>query len=105
MMFTPEHSKQDLDMLTQALLAIPRRSAIDSAPPAFWKPESAISVRAAVLSPAECIPVSACIGRILAYASVGCPPAVPIAVPGEQLDENTLAIFRYYGISALWVIK
>lgn len=105
MMFTPEHSKQDLEMLTQALLAIPRHSAIDTAPPAFWKPESAISVRAAVLSPAECIPVSACVGRILAYASVGCPPAVPIAVPGEQLDENTLAIFRYYGISVLWVIK
>ena len=105
MMFTPEHSADDLELLTQALLAIPRRSAIDTEPPAFLMPEAVMSVREAVLSNAQCIPVAACGGRVLAYASVGCPPAVPIAVPGERLDENTLAVFSYYGISTLWVIK
>ena len=40
-----------------------------------------------------------------ASANVGCPPAVPIAVSGERLDENALAAFRYYGIDSVCVIK
>ena len=59
----------------------------------------------AVLAPAEKISAEQCLGRILASASVGCPPAVPIAVPGERLDEKALAAFHYYGISKLWVMK
>ena len=105
MMLTPEHTPQDLERITQALLAIPRRNRILTPPPVFSVPEQAMSVKDGVLSVGESIAVSQCMGRILSSASVGCPPAVPIAVPGERLDENTLAAFRYYGIQTVWVIK
>ncbi len=105
MMLTPEHRPQDLERITQALLSIPRRDRILTPPPVFSVPEQVISVKDGVLSVGENIPASQCIGRILSSASVGCPPAVPIAVPGERLDENTLAAFRYYGIQTVWVIK
>jgi arginine/lysine/ornithine decarboxylase len=38
-------------------------------------------------------------------ASVGCPPAVPIAVAGEVIDENVIECFKYYGIVKVNVIK
>lgn len=105
MMLTPEHTPQDLERVTQALLAIPRRDRILTPPPAFSVPKPIRSVKDGVLSVGENIPVDQCIGRILSASSVGCPPAVPIAVPGERLDENALAAFRYYGIHRVWVIK
>lgn len=105
MMLTPENSAQDLEKLTASLLSIPRRAPLNDLPPAFSVPETVKSVREAILSPSEKIPVEQCLGRILSSASVGCPPAIPIAVSGERLDEKSLAAFRYYGISSIWVVK
>lgn len=105
LMLTPENTAQALEKLTTALLSIPRQAAINAPPPTFSVPEAVMSVREAVLSPFEEIPVAQCKGRVLASANVGCPPAVPIAVSGERLDENALAAFRYYGIDSVCVIK
>jgi arginine/lysine/ornithine decarboxylase len=49
--------------------------------------------------------VSECVGRVLAAATVGCPPAVPIVVSGERIDESAVACFRYYGIKTCAVVK
>ena len=46
-----------------------------------------------------------CLGRILTAATVGCPPAVPILVCGERIDEHALACFRYYGIETCTVVR
>jgi arginine/lysine/ornithine decarboxylase len=62
-------------------------------------------VREALLSPSEVLPVDECIGRIAAAATVGCPPAVPIVVSGEKIDESAAECFKYYGIETCAVIK
>ena len=41
------------------------------------------------------------VGRILASPTVSCPPAVPIAVSGEVLDMQSLALFAACGITAV----
>lgn len=105
MMLTPDNTAQELEILLNVLLSIPRRDRILTPPPVFSVPKPVLSIKDGVLSVGENIPVDQCIGRILSASSVGCPPAVPIAVPGERLDKSTLAAFRYYGISSLWVIK
>lgn len=105
MMVSPENTAQDLQALADILLSIPKKAPLVAPPPAFSVPDSVMNVGEAVLAPAEEIFAEQCLGRILASASVGCPPAVPIAVPGERLDEKALAAFHYYGISKLWVMK
>jgi len=45
------------------------------------------------------------VGRVLAAASVGCPPAVPIVVSGERISAEAVECFRYYGIESCSVIK
>jgi len=41
---------------------------------------------------------------VLAAASVGCPPAVPIVVCGERIDAEAAACFDYYGIKTCAVV-
>ena len=105
LMLTPQNTVRDLEILTQVLLSVPRRDAVNAPPPAFSVPGTVLSIREAMLSVREAVPIEKALGKILSDASVGCPPAVPIAVSGERLDENALAAFRYYDISSVWVVK
>ena len=104
MMLTPETTKAGLEQLEQALLSIPRRPAVAEKPPAFHRCASVMSIREAVLSPCETLPVRESVGRVLSAASVGCPPAVPIVVCGERIDEAAAACFSYYGRETCTVV-
>lgn len=105
LMLTPEIGKSGLARLEKTLLSIPEKPKITAAPPPFAKCDKALSVREAVFSECETIPVSECAGRILASASVSCPPAVPIVICGEVINENAISAFEYYGINECTVIK
>lgn len=105
LMLTPEIGADGLRRLEEALLSIPRKDAIIDAPPAFHMAERMLSVREAVFSPCKTIPVENSVGCILAAASVGCPPAVPVVVCGERIDEAAVQCFRYYSIETCTVVK
>ena len=45
-----------------------------------------------------------CLGKTVCDAAISCPPAIPIAVSGELIDENALELFRHYGIKTCSVI-
>lgn len=105
MMVTPSITEAELDRMVEALCALPRRGEIAERSPALIKPERVLSVREALLSPSEVLPVDECIGRVLAAATVGCPPAVPIVVSGERIGADAVACFGYYGIGTCAVVK
>lgn len=63
------------------------------------------SIRQAIFSPHETIPVCEALGRICATPTVTCPPAIPIAVAGEKIGERAIALFQYYGITEVDVIQ
>ena len=105
LMLTPENTPADLDVLAQALLSIPGRAPISERPPRIHPGQRVCSPREAMLFPMQTLPVSECEGRILAAATVGCPPAVPIVVSGERIDDHAIACFRYYGITHCSVMK
>ena len=98
MMFTPEISDEELDKIEKVMLSITKKEAIEEKIPSFCKLERKMSIREAVLSPSESLPIGECLGRVVAASSVGCPPAVPIAVAGEIVDESTINCFKYYKI-------
>ena len=101
LMLTPEMAMKTVE---NALLSVPRRDPVTAVPPAFHQAAVAMTIRQAALSPFESVPVEAGDGRILAAASVGCPPAVPIAVCGERIDGVLIEVFRYYGIQKISVV-
>jgi arginine/lysine/ornithine decarboxylase len=100
-----ETNDDELARLCDALLTLPRRQAIEEKAPRFELPIRATSIRDAIMSDCENLPVCECKGRILGAVTVGCPPAVPIAVSGEIVDENIIKCFEYYGIEKCLVIK
>lgn len=69
------------------------------------RPKRAMSIRRAMLSPQEELPVEECVGRVCAAPTVSCPPAVPILVCGEMVDQAAVERFRYYGIGHCAVVK
>ena len=90
---------------TLALLGIEKRERIEELPPKAVISKGVLTPREAVLSPSEVISVNDARGRILADITVGCPPAVPIIVSGEVVDEDAISAFLYYGIEKIKVAK
>lgn len=105
MMLTPEVGMDKLNRLAEILTGIPPKAPIFDMPPVFSKSEAVLPPREAMLAPAETVSVSDCVGRILASASVGCPPAVPIAVCGERISPAAAQAFAYYSIESVTVVK
>lgn len=61
--------------------------------------------RQAFFMPCEIIPTDEAEGRVCQKAVAVCPPAYCIAVPGERITREHLAILKAYGIDKLNVIK
>lgn len=105
LMLTPEIGDAGLAKLETVLHAIPRGPVIDEAPPTLELPMQVLPIREAMFSVSQTVPAKESAGRILAAATVGCPPAVPIVVCGERINESALRCFDYYGVDTCTVIK
>jgi len=68
-------------------------------------PQAALTPRRALDRPRERLPLAACEGRIAALPVCPCPPAIPLAMPGEVLDSAALRNAENYGIRCLEVVK
>ncbi|MBE6757188.1 MAG: aminotransferase class V-fold PLP-dependent enzyme [Ruminococcaceae bacterium] len=104
LMLTPLLEEDALLRAEDVLLSLPQKSPITAHPPLFLAGEAVFTVREAMLADAEFVSVEQACGRVLAAPTVGCPPAVPIAICGERLDEHALACFRYYSITTCAVV-
>ena len=100
-MISADLSESCLLHLREVLLDIPRREPILEKPPEFRRCEVVMSVREASLKASRTLPTTHTLGMVLAAPSVGCPPAVPIAICGERIDLPTIRRFEYYGVQ--WV--
>lgn len=90
--------KDALSKLEAALTALPRKEAIDDQPPVLTAlPTRVCSIRDTLFARRESIPLEKARGRVFAALHAACPPAVPIAVAGEQLDDELLSHLAYYG--------
>ena len=105
MMFTPEILDEGFLRLRAVLTSIERGGEINECSPIPNVAERAMSIKEATFSPAITVPVRESVGKVLASASVSCPPAVPILVCGEKIDTRAVECFEYYGIDFCRVIN
>ncbi|MBQ7088611.1 MAG: aminotransferase class I/II-fold pyridoxal phosphate-dependent enzyme [Clostridia bacterium] len=105
MMFAPTNGTGDVARVQAALCTLPKKEALTDLPPKMSRPPMATGLRQALFAKAEVLPLTECLGRVVASPTVGCPPAVPVLVGGETVDESAVAVFRYYGYDALRVVK
>lgn len=105
LMVSPQNSPEDLEKVRAALAAAGQGSEAPQTPPQMARPRQAMGIRAALLAPTEEVPVAAAAGRVCAAPTVGCPPAVPVVVSGEEISPDAAAVFRYYGIETVRVVR
>ena len=98
LMFSCNTSSEEIKKVGAALKEIKIKPEIKNSSPTIKKGISAISPSKAIFSPSERIKTEDALGRILSTPSVSCPPAVPIAICGELVTENTVECFKYYDI-------
>ena len=103
LMLTPENDPQDIDCVVQALGKNQAGAKQRQLPLA--KAEQVCSVRQALFAPHETVAAKDALGRICGAPTVGCPPAIPIAVSGERIGEEALELFRYYDVEFVDVLK
>ena len=104
LMITPEN-ENGLDEIKRILLSIEKKEKILESAPTFSRAVRAMSLREACLSPFETVSVEQSKERIASLSTVGCPPAVPIIISGETVDEKAIECFKYYGINKINVVK
>ena len=104
LMFSP-WQQAALTQVVDLLLELPRRAAPAPMPPTACAPVPVMSIREALLSPKERLPLDECVGRVLAGTTLTCPPAVPPIVSGERVTEALLPLLSFYGYTHLWVVK
>ena len=103
-MISTETDERELFSLVHAIgtniLPLRREKTLNMSPSPM-----AMTVRNELFSQSETNPVSFAQGRVCAYPPGSCPPAIPIAVSGEIIGEEQVAVFRHYGIEKVSVVK
>ena len=105
MMFTVNSSCDDFSRITETLLSVKRLTSISTACPKLERPRAKLSIRKAILSISEYLPIDECKGKVLASLNLACPPAVQIVCAGEIIDENAIRVLKYYGVEGCFVVK
>lgn len=105
LMASPQNQVEDYERIWLAFYSCKRKTEEHKAPLGMAPPERIMSIRQALLSPWEEVPADQAVGRICAAPSVSCPPAVPVVVSGERIEADAAEVFRYYGISSVYVVK
>lgn len=102
LMATPENTPEELAQAAAALGQCPGEANPPQLPLA--RGERACSIRQAALAPRETVDAAHSLGRVCGLPTVGCPPAIPIAISGERITPEALALFAYYGIEQVEVL-
>ena len=106
LMISPENTSEELAALKNVLLSVKKRIPLSiDAPMVSAKRKRVVSIREAVLSPHERVDAANALGRVCGAPAVSCPPAIPIAVSGEVIDENAVELLHFYGIDSIEVLK
>ena len=106
LMVTPNNTEEDFSRLLAAASALEKREALKSAANFVTvRPRVHCSIKNAVFSKSEQVCVSEAVGRACAAPIAACPPAVPIVVSGEVIDEKIIEILLNYKIEKIEVMK
>ena len=104
-MFTPEITELEFELLEHALFKLEKRAPIKTSAPLLCKPVQIMSAREAIFSKSQVLPAEESLGKVLASENVSCPPAIPIVVCGEGINESAIEFFQYYGIPEVRVVE
>lgn len=109
LMITPQNDEKDFERLEKWAVETKykrvSKKKIEPKKLILHRAERVMSIREAAFSPYRKIKVYDACGSICASQTIACPPAIPIAVCGERIDQNMISIFEEYGIDYVNVVS
>ena len=108
LMISPSHEKEEIRKTIEKILSVPRKAPLPEEKKTAGEnafPEKVFSFREAIFSEKEEVPVKESVGRIASLGRYGCPPAVPIVMPGERIGSDQEELLSYYGHKTCQVVK
>lgn len=107
LMFTPFNDYENHERLINAL-GVAKNEAGDAELEkeyTYTIPLKATSIREAVLGVSERVSVELSKGRICSSYNLSCPPAIPIIMPGEVINDSVIDLLKEYNILSIEVLK
>lgn len=105
LMFTAEILDTELEKVKSVLLSIKRKEEIKKTDIISDKPQRILTLREGVGCLTKIVDVDLSEGETYLDFNLPCPPAVPIIMPGEKITNNTIKVFKYYGVKTVKVKK
>ncbi len=105
LMASPFNSSGDFALLENFIMSLPKKPPVPAPKSLAYRPKKILELREAVFAVAEEVPLKKALNRVAAACLSPCPPGIPVAVPGELVDENLGRLLERYGISRLFVLK
>jgi arginine/lysine/ornithine decarboxylase len=100
----PYNRARDFAALENFIDTLPKKKPLPAPKTLSHAPKKVMGLREATFAPSEEIPLKQAVGRVSSACVAPCPPGLPVAMPGEQIDENLAAVLKRYGISRLNVL-
>jgi arginine/lysine/ornithine decarboxylase len=105
-MVTAQNSDGDFERLKKAIVSLPdfveKKTQEEFA---FVYVTQKMSIRDAIFSKSEEIPIEEAKGKICGVPTVSCPPAIPIVVSGEEITEEHIELLKRYGKDKIKVVS
>ncbi len=105
LMATPENGEQDFLRVQETLCGLERHARRMPILPTLSLPPRRMRIREAIFSPWEEVACEEAVGRVCAAPCVSCPPAIPIAVSGEEITAGLAGLCRAYGMERMAVVR
>lgn len=105
LMASCKNKPRDFKRLMSVLKGLPKKEAIHQASLSYTPLERKMTSREAYFSKKVLTSVDNSLNCTIAGTAISCPPAVAIAVCGEEINEDAIALFKHYGIESISVVK
>ena len=106
LMVTPENLPEVRKLAWWADLDLPPRAPLpELSLPRLPAPRRRMTIRQGAFARSERVPAAQALGRVCADLTVSCPPAVPIAVSGEEITPEVLRLFAAYDLDTVSVVE
>lgn len=105
LLFSVVQPPEDFTRLAEIFSDIPRKNPIIIAPHEILRPKAVKNIRTALFSPHKTVEIDQGAGEICGEIFSPCPPCVPLAMPGEVIDESCVNELKRYGCYKLEVCK
>lgn len=105
LLFSVSQKFEDFGKILKAFEEIPVKGGIESNEIEFELPKAAVSPKEAVFAPSRLVPLKTAEGKICGEIRCGCPPCVPLVMPGEVYSEKCLQMLEGYGVKEVRALE